>query len=96
MQNAGFTNYFEQMFSVEAVRRFKPDLEVYRATASQLRVPPAEIMLIAAHAWDVLGALKAGWRAAFVARPGKALFPLGPQPEIVGPDLKAVTDALLK
>jgi hypothetical protein len=28
--------------------------------------------------------------AAFVARPGKALFPLGPQPDIVGPDFRAV------
>lgn len=96
MQNAGFSNYFEQIFSVDTVRRFKPDLEVYRATVSQLRVQPGEVMLVAAHAWDVLGAMKAGWRAAFVARPGKALFPLGPQPEIVAPDLKAVTDALLK
>jgi len=96
LQNAGLARYFEESISVEAVRRFKPDLEVYRATAAHLRVPPGELLLIAAHAWDVLGALKAGWRAAFVARPGKALFPLGPQPDITAPDMKAVADAILK
>lgn len=96
LQNAGLARYFEESISVESVRRFKPDLEVYRATAAHLQVPPGELLLIAAHAWDVLGALKAGWRAAFVARRGKALFPLGPQPDISAPDMKAVVDAILK
>jgi hypothetical protein len=44
---------------------------------------------------DVFGATKAGWHAAFIARNGITLFPLGPKPGIVGPDMKAVTDALL-
>jgi len=96
LQNNGLAGYFDESISVETVRRFKPDLEVYRVTAAHLRVQPGELLLIAAHAWDVLGALKAGWRAAFVARPGKVLFPLGPQPEITAPDLEAVADAILK
>lgn len=96
MQNTGLAKYFEESISVDAVRRFKPDLEVYRSTASHLGVAPGELMLVAAHAWDVMGALKAGWRAAFVARPGKVLFPLAPQPEIVAPDMKGVADALLR
>jgi hypothetical protein len=33
--------------------------------------------MIGAHAGDVLGALRAGCVAAFIARPGKALFPSG-------------------
>jgi len=96
MQNSGLGKYFEESISVDTVRRFKPDLEVYRSAASHLGVAPGRLMMIAAHAWDVLGAMKAGYRAAFVARPGKALFPLAPVPEIVAPDLKAVADALLR
>jgi 2-haloacid dehalogenase len=38
----------------------------------------------------VLGALRSGCAAAFVARPGKVLFPLGPTPDIVGPDFTDV------
>jgi 2-haloacid dehalogenase len=96
MQDSGLGKYFEQSISVDSVRRFKPDLAVYRHAASILGVVPGELMMVAAHAWDVTGALQAGWRAAFVARPGKVLFPLAPVPEIVAPDLAAVADRLLE
>lgn len=95
LRNAGLTEYFEDSISVDTFRRFKPDLEVYRGAADHLRAKPSELRLIAAHAWDVLGAMQAGWRAAFVARGGLPLFPLGPKPDIIGPDMRAVTDALL-
>jgi hypothetical protein len=39
--------------------------------------------------------MKAGWQAAFIARNGIALFPLGPKPDIIGADMKAVADTLL-
>jgi 2-haloacid dehalogenase len=90
LQSAGLDDLFERAFSVDAVKRFKPAPEPYRHVAEQLRVPPSDLRLIAAHAWDVLGALRAGLHAAFVARPGKVLYPLGPQPDIVGPDLMTV------
>ena len=52
-------------------------------------------MLIAAHGWDVAGALWAGWRAAFVSRPGQQTFPLAPKSEIELPNLKQVADILV-
>jgi 2-haloacid dehalogenase len=96
LHNAGLAEYFEESISVDSVRRFKPHLEVYRSAAEHLVAKPSELRLIAAHAWDVFGAMKAGWHAAFVARHGMPLFPLGPKPDIIGPDMKAVTDALLR
>ena len=96
LQNAGLAEYFEQSISVESVRRFKPHMQVYRSAAGRLGAKPNEIMLIAAHAWDVFGAMKAGWHAAFVARHGMPLFPLAPPPDIIGADMKIVTDALLR
>ena len=48
--------------------------------------------LIAAHDWDVLGAVRAGARAAYVARHS----PLSePGPDIIEPDLERVADAIL-
>jgi 2-haloacid dehalogenase len=96
LQNASLTQYFDESISVDSVRRFKPDLEVYRSAAAHLGAQPAELLLIAAHSWDVFGAMKAGWQAAFVARNGITPFPLGPKPTINGPDMKAVADAILK
>jgi 2-haloacid dehalogenase len=49
---------------------------------------------VAAHAWDVSGALSAGCQAAFVARPGMVLSPIGPRPDITGPDLDSVIDQI--
>ena len=46
--------------------------------------------------WDITGAMRAGWAGAFIARPGMILGPLDEQPDIVGPDLSAVTDRILE
>jgi 2-haloacid dehalogenase len=51
--------------------------------------------MIAAHAWDIVGALQAGCAAAFIARPGKVMYPLGPQPDIVAPDFTAAADRIV-
>lgn len=90
LANAGLSSFFERSFSVDAVRRFKPANEVYRQVADALGVPMNGLRLVAAHAWDIVGALQAGYAAAFVARPGKVLFPLGPQPDITASDFRSV------
>ena len=41
------------------------------------------------------GALRAGWAAAFVARPGMVPDPLFGQPDIVGADLAVVAEGIL-
>jgi 2-haloacid dehalogenase len=95
LHNAGLTLYFDESISVDPVRRYKPDLEVYRSAAKQLGAQPGELLLIAAHPWDVFGAMKAGWQGALVARNGITPFPLGPKPTINGPDMKAIADTIL-
>ena len=96
LHNAGLTQYFDESISVDSSRRYKPDLAVYRSAATHLGAQPRELLLIAAHPWDVFGAMKAGWQGAFVARNGITPFPLGPKPTINGPDMKAIADAILK
>jgi 2-haloacid dehalogenase len=41
--------------------------------AERMGVTIGEIRMIAAHAWDIAGARRAGCAAAFVARPGMVL-----------------------
>jgi len=95
LANAGLGAFFDRSFSVDAVRRFKPAPEVYRSVAESLGVHTGQLRLVAAHAWDIVGALRAGCAAAFVARPGKVLYPLGPQPDIVAPDFASVARAIV-
>lgn len=87
IENAGLSEMFEARLSVEAVRLFKPHRQVYNWAATRIGLKPVDCMLIAAHGWDVAGALWAGWRAAFLSRPGAQQYPLAPQPEIAELDL---------
>jgi 2-haloacid dehalogenase len=95
LRNAGLAEFFERSFSVDSVRRFKPAPEPYRFVAKELRVETSALRLVAAHAWDVLGAMRVGCAAAFVARPGKVLYQLAPRPDVVGPELRAVADQIV-
>jgi len=95
LQNAGVTSYFEKSFSVDAIKKFKPDAAVYQMTAKELDVSPDQIRLVAAHDWDVAGAILAGCSAAFIARTGHVLNPAMPAPDIVGKDLIEVADKII-
>ena len=95
MRNSGLRDLLEAVYSADAVQRLKPAPEPYRMVAERTGVPIGEVRLIAAHGWDIAGALAAGCRAAFVARPGAALYPYGEQPDIIAPDLTGVVDRLI-
>jgi|SRR5215207_19436 len=96
MENSRLREYFEQVLSADSVQRLKPAPEPYRMAAESLKEELANIRLIAAHAWDVAGALRAGCAAAFVARPGKVLDPLVESPDVVGADLREVAKRILE
>ena len=90
LEHAGLAHFFEQTFSVEACRAFKPAPTVYRYVCEELAVNPADCMMVAAHVWDTIGAQSAGFSGALITRPGNALLPIPdlPQPAIVANDLR--------
>jgi 2-haloacid dehalogenase len=93
VENAGLTDKFEQILSADTARRLKPAPAPYRMAARTLGVPDRGMRLIAAHAWDVAGALRAGCAAAFVAR--QPFDPLVEEPNVVGADLAEVADGII-
>ncbi|MEX0287625.1 MAG: haloacid dehalogenase type II [Flavobacteriaceae bacterium] len=94
-RNAGLTDFFDQRLSIQDVGKYKPERGVYDWAAEKAGVAPHDCMMIAAHGWDVAGAMWAGWRGAFIARPGQQLYPLAPLPEINEPDLLKIAEKLL-
>lgn len=60
---------FDAVLSAELAHVYKPAPEVYRTAAQLVGVEPAELMMVAAHPWDLEGARNAGLRTAFVDRP---------------------------
>ncbi len=94
IENAGLTEFFEHRLSVGEIETYKPDLKTYRWAAEKTGVEVGDCMLIAAHGWDITGALRAGMRATFLARPRKSLYPLALEPELVAKDLQAAAEVL--
>jgi 2-haloacid dehalogenase len=95
LTHAGLADAFERVFSVDEVRRFKPAPEPYRFVASELLVETRALRMVAAHAWDIVGAMQAGCAGAFVARPGKVLYPLAPPPDITGTGLLEIAEQIV-
>lgn len=60
---------FDCVLSAQLARAYKPDPRVYLAATELLDVDPTEILMVAAHRWDIHGARNAGLRTAFLARP---------------------------
>ena len=95
LQQAGLRELLEQALSADMAKRLKPAREAYHMAAQRLGVQPSDIRMIAAHAWDVTGAMRAGCAAAFVARPDMVLDPVGEQPDVVGADLRNITEGII-
>jgi 2-haloacid dehalogenase len=95
LTHSGLIEYFDAVISADSVRRLKPAPEPYLAVAERFGVAISDVRLVAAHAWDVSGALAAGCRAALVRRPGVVPSPIGEQPDIVGATLTEVVDQIL-
>jgi 2-haloacid dehalogenase len=95
LAHAGLTDRFDAILSAHTVRALKPRREPYDLVARTFGVPIGEVMLVAVHSWDIAGALAAGCRAAFVARPGMPRNPADPEPHLVGADLGEIADRIL-
>lgn len=95
LANAEITDLFDTTMTIEPVRKFKPHPDTYRSGAQRLGITINEMRLVAAHDWDVSGAIRAGAAAAFVARPGMLLSAASETPDIVEPDLETVAAAII-
>jgi len=54
--------------SIEVTGWFKPDRRAYQGMASELDAFSEELTMVAAHDWDVAGAMAAGMRGVFLER----------------------------
>ncbi|GAA4339412.1 2-haloacid dehalogenase [Actinomadura luteofluorescens] len=60
---------FDCILSAELARTYKPEPEAYLTAVRLLDVEPAEVLMVAAHKWDIDGARGAGLATAFLERP---------------------------
>lgn len=96
LTNAGLAPFFEQMLSVDGVQKFKPALEVYRYAADQLRIATSEMLMVAAHDWDITGAMRAGCQGAYITRMGQVVSGSAEIPTVTATDLLDLATQLIQ
>ncbi len=62
---------WDAILGAEVARHYKPQPEVYRATADLLGLRPEQCIMVAAHNGDLAAAAGCGLRTAFVPRPSE-------------------------
>ena len=59
---------FDDIFSIEEVRIYKPDLKVYDLPVNKYKIKPNEIIFLSANTWDVSGGGNYGYNSVWVNR----------------------------
>ena len=72
VRNSHLEELLDGVFSVDTIRIFKPDPQVYQLAVDQLGCDPQEILFFSSNAWDVSGAATFGFQAVWVNRFGQA------------------------
>ena len=86
---------FDAIISVDQVGAFKPSPGIYRKAVQRLQCEPGEIMMVAAHAFDILGAQACGFRGGYVNRYNLPTEDSEYQPDIIVEDFTGLVERLL-
>ncbi len=80
-EDNGIIHYFRDIVSVDEIGKYKPDPAVYHHFLQRTGAEPSDSWLISGNAFDVLGAVNAGWNSAWIRRNEQQLMdPWGGKP----------------
>jgi len=86
---------FDDVISVAAAGSFKPHVATYTKAAEIVGVRMDQVLFVANHAFDCVGAKAAGMHAAFIDRRKRPFGRTPYQPDIVVEDMKRLADLML-
>jgi 2-haloacid dehalogenase len=86
---------FDAVISVAAAKSFKPHVATYTKAAEIVGAKMDEVLFVANHAFDCVGAKAVGMRTAFIDRRKRPFGGWPYQPDLVVEDMKALADAML-
>ena len=66
--NSNLNSFFDDLFSIENVKVYKPDSKVYEMPVKKYSVKPSEITFLSSNTWDVSGGGNYGFNAIWVNR----------------------------
>lgn len=86
---------FDRVISVSEANSFKPHVATYTKAASIMEVDMEEVLFVANHAFDCIGAKSAGMHTAFIDRRNRPFGGTPHQPDLKVPDMKALADLMV-
>jgi 2-haloacid dehalogenase len=86
---------FDRLISVAEANSFKPHVATYTRAAELLGLPVDQVLFVANHAFDCIGAKSAGMRTAFIDRRSRPFGATPHQPDILVPSIKDLADAIV-
>ena len=86
---------FDAVISVAEANAFKPHRATYEMAARRMEVPVDQVLFVANHEFDCVGAKAAGMRTAFIDRRSRPFGETPHQPDILVPSMKDLADALV-
>ncbi len=95
LSSAGIAARFDSILSVEIVNRFKPHRSVYVAASQALGVTTSQMVMVAAHDWDIAGAMAAGCNGVFIERPGQSYSSAFPPPTLTASTITHAAEQLI-
>ena len=85
---------FDRLISVAEAGSFKPHVATYTKAAELLGLKMDQVLFVANHAFDCVGAKSAGMRTAFIDRRSRPFGETPHQPDILVPSMTALADAI--
>ncbi len=92
VKSSDLENLFDDIFSVEEVKIYKPDPKVYDIPVNKYKVSKGEITFLSANTWDVSGAGNYGYNSIWVNRNNSVFDKLDYKPKNEIKNLKQLLD----
>jgi 2-haloacid dehalogenase len=86
---------FDRVISVAEANSFKPHVATYTKAAEICEVRIDEVLFVANHAFDCIGAKAAGMRTAFIDRRSRPFGITPHQPDVLVPTIRDLADAMV-
>lgn len=96
LERAGLTKRVKRVISIEEVKHWKPHREPYLHASQVLGIEPANLALVAAHAWDCQGARQAGLISVWVSYLERHYPPSMPAPDVTASNLGEAVSKLIE
>lgn len=93
---AGLSSLVDRCFSVAEVGQWKPRAQPYLYVASEMRIEPSRLAMVAVHPWDLHGASAAGLTTGWINREGRAYPPVFRRASVEETNLSEVVERLLQ